>query len=244
MKFCLTVEQMYGKDVISPNMHMHGHLKDVIKDYGPIQEFWLFSFERFNGILGNQPSNNKNIGPQLMQRFFLKDNMAQSFLYSNPDDFHDAFQPLLESVCTSKVTGSLLDTLEGSNSLLLPIKCTRGVLSCNEQDVLQQLYSKLVNAQSPVLVNSIYKRFQSVTLNGREYRSSGKQASTPVVVQASWNEGLYGSPPTTLPSNSFLPLFVRLTSTISWKCFLRSMTQHHRFVLLMFHGFIHTLTGL
>ena len=59
MKFCLRVEQLYGKDVISPNMHMHGHLRDVIKDYGPIQEFWLYSFERFNGILGNQPYSNK-----------------------------------------------------------------------------------------------------------------------------------------------------------------------------------------
>ena len=204
MKFCLRVEQLYGKDVISPNMHMHGHLRDVIKDFGPIQEFWLYSFERFNGILGNQPSNNKNIEPQLMQRF-LNDNMAQSFHYVTPEEFNDQFQPLLDSVSTSKVTGSLLDRLESSNSMQLPTKYVRGVLSCNEQDYLKQLYSKVVNTQSPVYVNSIYQKYQSITLNGREYRSSGNQASKPVVVQATWNEGLYGNPPTTLPSNTLVP---------------------------------------
>ena len=34
-----------------------------IKDYGPVQEFWLFNFEWYNGILCNQPSNNKSIEP-------------------------------------------------------------------------------------------------------------------------------------------------------------------------------------
>ena len=28
IKFCVRVEQMYGKDVVSPNMHMHGRLGD------------------------------------------------------------------------------------------------------------------------------------------------------------------------------------------------------------------------
>ena len=28
-------------------MHLHLHLKDLL-DYGPVNAFWLFSFERFN----------------------------------------------------------------------------------------------------------------------------------------------------------------------------------------------------
>ena len=77
MKFCKRVEHMYGEEIITPNMHMHGHLKELILDYGPMQEFWLYSFERYNGILGKQPTNNKAIEPQLMQRF-LRDDMAHS----------------------------------------------------------------------------------------------------------------------------------------------------------------------
>lgn len=148
MKFCVRVEQMYGKDVISPNMHMHGHLKDVVKDYGPVQEFWLFSFERYNGILGNQPSNNKCIEPQLMQRF-LNDSVTKSLIESQPNNFNEEFQPLLESVTASKLAGSVLETIVSEFSHL-PTKYSRGVLSCDEVDTLKQLYSKVANTHEPM----------------------------------------------------------------------------------------------
>ena len=35
--------------------------------------FWLFSFERYNGVLGDEPTNNRSIEIQMMNRF-LKDN--------------------------------------------------------------------------------------------------------------------------------------------------------------------------
>ncbi len=40
------VQRMYGNDVITPNMHMHCHLKSVLLDYGPVFAFWLCSYER------------------------------------------------------------------------------------------------------------------------------------------------------------------------------------------------------
>ena len=49
-------------------MHLHCHLKDIILDYGPVQEFWLFSFERYNGIFGNQATNNRAIEETVLQR--------------------------------------------------------------------------------------------------------------------------------------------------------------------------------
>lgn len=69
LQFCRRVERMYGETAITPNMHLRGHFRDVLKDYGPVQEFWLFSYECYNGILGRQPTNNKLIEPQLMKRF-------------------------------------------------------------------------------------------------------------------------------------------------------------------------------
>ena len=38
-----------------------------------MRAIWLFPFERFNGILRNQPTNNRSIEIQLMRRFH-KDN--------------------------------------------------------------------------------------------------------------------------------------------------------------------------
>ena len=137
---------------------MHGHLKEVVLNYGPVQEFWLFSFERYNGVLGNQPTNNKNIEPQLMQRF-LRDNVANSFSESFPDDFKKDFQPLFESVTSSRLAGSVLETVT-PNSSQLPTKHSRSLLSCDEIDTLKQLYSILTTTHEPnLVVNSIFLKF-------------------------------------------------------------------------------------
>ena len=71
IRFCTHAQDIYGDSSITPNMHMHGHLKEVVDDYGPVYAFWLFSYERYNGILGSQPNNNHAIEPQLMNRFVL-----------------------------------------------------------------------------------------------------------------------------------------------------------------------------
>ena len=71
LQFCCRVQNLYGDATITPNMHMHGHLADSVLDFGPTASFWLFSFERYNGILGDQPTNNRSIEVQLMNRFML-----------------------------------------------------------------------------------------------------------------------------------------------------------------------------
>lgn len=61
ISFCKKFEQLYGVDFVTPNMHLHGHLLDCLFDFGPIYSFWLFSFERENGILGSYPTNRKKV---------------------------------------------------------------------------------------------------------------------------------------------------------------------------------------
>ena len=71
LHFCKRTENMYGRSLTTPSMHMHMHchLREVLLDYGPVYSYWLFSFVRYNGILGSQPTNNRSIEAQLMQRF-------------------------------------------------------------------------------------------------------------------------------------------------------------------------------
>ena len=57
MQFCHRAERKYGKSIVTPKMHMHGYLKECILDFGSIHNFWCFSFERYNGILENYPTN-------------------------------------------------------------------------------------------------------------------------------------------------------------------------------------------
>ena len=68
LRFCTKFESIFGGERMTPNMHLHCHLKECIVDFGPLRNFWLFSFERYNGILENQKTNNANIEPQLMKQ--------------------------------------------------------------------------------------------------------------------------------------------------------------------------------
>lgn len=51
-EFCVGVEEIYGKEFCTPNIHLHMHIKNCLLDFGPVYSFWCFSFERFNGIMG------------------------------------------------------------------------------------------------------------------------------------------------------------------------------------------------
>ena len=121
LKFCRTVEVLYGPNIITPNMHMHGHLADCINNYGPISSFWLFSFERYNGILGKFANNKKNIEEQLMRKF-LAITHAKSFqsdlfshIHMNPD--------LVEGVAIDDLTSmgkEHVDRLISNESYITP----------------------------------------------------------------------------------------------------------------------------
>lgn len=46
------IENTYGPEVITPNIHLSLHLVECCRDYGPLYSFWCYSFERMNGLLG------------------------------------------------------------------------------------------------------------------------------------------------------------------------------------------------
>ena len=45
------------------------YLQDCLLDFGSIYSFWLFSFEKLNGMLGKLPNNKSFTVPQIMRRF-------------------------------------------------------------------------------------------------------------------------------------------------------------------------------
>lgn len=92
-QFCTTFEVLYGRERVTPNMHLHLHLKDCILDYGPIYSFWLFSFERYNGLLGSFPNNKKEIELQVMNRF-SRDNDVLNM--PKPTEFSGVFNSIFK----------------------------------------------------------------------------------------------------------------------------------------------------
>ena len=93
LKFCRTVQDMYGPSFITPNMHLHCHLCECILDFGPVYGFWCFSFERYNGILSALHVNNHQIEIQLMRKFIERQQLGSM---SWPREF-DGFKEMLSS---------------------------------------------------------------------------------------------------------------------------------------------------
>ena len=91
VKFCCDVESIFGKERITPDMHMHSHLADCSFGYS----FWLFSFKRYNGILGNYYTNNKSIELQVMRKF-IRDLNIRDFAF--PDEYREQFQDILSKL--------------------------------------------------------------------------------------------------------------------------------------------------
>ena len=88
LKFCKSVETLYGKHVITPNMHLHNHLKEVILDHGPVASFWCFSFERFNGIMGSTTTNKRSVELQLMRKLLISRQLKDM---KTPDQYQGNF---------------------------------------------------------------------------------------------------------------------------------------------------------
>ena len=70
-------------------MHFHLHIKECVENYGSMYGFWLFSFERYDGILGSfHAANNREVDVQLMRRF-LTMSALDDLKYLRPPEFLD-----------------------------------------------------------------------------------------------------------------------------------------------------------
>lgn len=102
----------------TPNMHLHLHLKESLLDYGPIYAFWLFSFERFNGLLGAYSTNKRNIEIQLMRKFINQQKVKD---LKFPEEYMELYEEVFGS---SKQSGSLYHTSSPESMLHLKHMCT------------------------------------------------------------------------------------------------------------------------
>ena len=74
---------------------MQMHLTSVVKEYGPLYASWLFAFERYNGVLGDINTNNRQIEGQIMARF-LEAGLADSLQDEVPKEYEGHFAPFAE----------------------------------------------------------------------------------------------------------------------------------------------------
>ena len=194
VQFCKKTEETFGKSAITPNMHLHGHLKTVIEDFGPLHGFWLFAYERYNGILGNYPSNNKSIEAQLMKKFL---NDSTLHLFQEPEefseDFHEHFQ---------KFDGPFDPNT--SDDLVFPPKHMPGVLEASDIASIQTVLSrKLGTSTSSISVNSCFKQYSYLQIHGKMFHTCMKKSSHNFISLAEWDINIFGQPRSRLPKPTF-----------------------------------------
>ena len=200
IQFCKRTERIFGKEVITPNMRMHCHLRECILDYGPLHSFWLYAFERYNGILGEVPNNNHSIEAQIMKRFLSDSQMVCCGL---PNEFCNEFRSLFPQ--TNK-TGSVLDTLSMERPVLsntmqwcmtdrftLPKHSSRQVINSSQKHYLLELYSELYSVSRSVLASSnTYLRYTSAFVDGKVLGSHKTRMASLSVVNVEWDVVLFG----------------------------------------------------
>ena len=116
VKFGERFERLFGKKAVTPNIHLHCHLKECMHDLGPIHVFWCFSFERFNGILGATPLNGRSIEVQLMRKL-----LVERFVWNVefPQEFIDTYLPFFNQTrngCGDVANFSAINAIQLLNS--------------------------------------------------------------------------------------------------------------------------------
>ena len=177
--YCCLFEAEFGKGYCYPNLHMHCHLKQCLLDFGPATSFWLFAFERINGVLGSFHTNNQAVEVQLFRKFISKQQVSCA---EWPDiELTHALKPVIANLEVTKDTthcGGLFihiispferaAILEANNSskLLPPVK-EKGFLS-NDISLINTCFSTYFGEEY-VRTLILHTESKSIIFNGDLY---------------------------------------------------------------------------
>lgn len=148
---CTRFQHLYGSENCTPNMHLHLHLKECILQYGPVYGFWAFSFERYNGILGEYNTNNRSITITLMRKFIDGLRVFASYGQIEVDNL-----PTLG-------TFSLMNKSDSKTTAMLALVREKQVLL--ENDIFQAVFTHVTAPKLDVLCN---KEIEELTATMQE----------------------------------------------------------------------------
>ena len=177
VRFCKKFKQLYTPSAVTPNIHLHAHLAEGILDFGPISTFWLFSFERFNGLLGEEPTNNRSIEIQMLQRFINDNSHFQmlSLLQTHPIGKTMLCKDAIEHCVNRFASTKHLDQhhcLTEREKFLPDKKYSLFCLDDDQLDVLRSVYGELYGALAVNLtIPETCQRMRYVTWRGCKLKS-------------------------------------------------------------------------
>lgn len=203
MSFCIGFEQIYGRQACTPNLHMHCHLKECIVDAGPLYSFWCFSFERYNGLLGNMKKSWHAPEVQLIHKFHNLQLLASVILPDDsPDELLHCFQnakdyrtslpsPVIDTFSVLKYEQNLFCPPQRISAHKLDIHYPvppgrEKFMTEAHQEALLQMYSALYGADNINHVPLRYTEFKQVRVLEQMYTSTRARTSRSSAIIAVW----------------------------------------------------------
>ena len=206
IEFCKMFEALYGKTACTPNMHLHAHLMECILDYGPISSFWVFPFERYNGVMGSFVNNWMSPEMQMMRKFTSYQNIL---LLANTSPFNCPFHDFVQSCMTSEChVGSLQSTMGDVYLQQMYAKNIQGIeinseFSPNVHTIRSKCYERYLNDMELTALSCVYhilypnmnrsesvsRRhlvFSDIDVNGEHFLSAKSKSQCSAVIMASW----------------------------------------------------------
>lgn len=211
LDFAIKFERLYGKEAVTPNIHLHMHLKSCIENYGSVFGFWCFSFERYNGLLGNFHTNNRMIEVQLMRKF-LSMSYASDLQHRLPQEHRERFLPIFKNMLGDTVInsqqkeinlgtlinfqsltrgplGNLVEYWQDLNDIILPNNFKLSSLDNDDLELLKRMYCKLY-AQCTIEMkhlNRTFRKYSTVVVYNERFGSKFKsRLSLYGYIMASW----------------------------------------------------------
>ena len=202
LQFCRRVEHYFGKESITPNMHLNCHLGECMEDYGPVHGFWCYPFERYNGLMGSTPHNNRSIECQMMQRI-IRENQALILSEENIPEV------LLQCFPKKDQSGSLAETMTYSDNAAIRVSTSytldaiqsvislpkykyNTVLSNTQKRNITKLYCSLydVSTNNIEIAQTCFV-YKSVQFKGVRFGSYKDRTSCSSIVMTKFDPGTF-----------------------------------------------------
>ena len=198
LQFCRRVERLFGKECITPNMHLHCHLGECMVDYGPVHGFWCYPFERYNGLLGATPNNNRSIECQIMKRILRENEALHSYSDDTiPESLFQCFPKMHHTGSVAETMESIINSDETNSSTIdiadcgisQPIIClpnykTHYALTSDQKRKLINMYSSMHKVQVDYIeIAQTCFAYTSLTINGYRFGThKDRTASSSIVM--------------------------------------------------------------
>ena len=103
LEFYRPDERVNGKATITPKMRLHMHIRECVQHYGSTYGIWLFSFERFNGVMGAFNTNGRGIEVRIMRKFTTS-GILSNLQFRLPKQYADLFLEQCRNILCADTT--------------------------------------------------------------------------------------------------------------------------------------------